>query len=127
MPAVLSAFFLLHFACAASAETRLLRVTAYADHGVTASGQLTRPGTCAAPAGVPFGSRVYVPRVGWLTVTDRTARRFRHNTIDIFMPSRADCVRFGVRFVPCAVQAPDPTKLHRGGAEHTENAGGRQK
>lgn len=86
---------------------RVLRVTAYCDSGVTASGAWTRVGQCAAPADVPFGSRVYVPALKRsFIVTDRTHRRFRHNTIDIFIPSEGACLKFGRRYLTCEVTPP---------------------
>lgn len=73
-----------------------LRVTAYCDYGLTASGCLAGPGQCAAPSWVPFGSTVVVRGVSY-RVTDRTARRFRHNTVDLWMPRRYDCMKHGVK------------------------------
>lgn len=89
-------------------ETRescpVLRITAYHDRGVTASGCRSGPGQCAAPAWVPFGSRVHVPGVGWLRVTDRTARRFRANTVDVWLPTHRKCIKFGVRYLPVRIE-----------------------
>ena len=36
-----------------------------------------------------------------MTVTDRTHRRFRHNTVDIFIPSKKSCRNFGRRYLEC--------------------------
>ena len=70
-------------------QKRVLRVTAYCDRGITASGVPSGVGQCAAPADVPFGSKIYIPALGKsFTVTYRTHQRFRHNTVDIFMGSR---------------------------------------
>lgn len=83
------------------------RVTAYCDRGITAAGIPSGYGQCAAPADVPFGSRVYIPELGqYFIVTDRTHRRFRHNTIDVFIPSRADCLQFGRRTLICEIEVP---------------------
>src|SRR5215510_102291 len=75
---------------------RTFRVTAYCDQGITASGIESGCGQCAAPADIPFGAKIYVPELGQtFIVTDRTHQRFRHNTVDIFMPERSDCLKFG--------------------------------
>lgn len=81
---------------------RICRVTAYCDRGTTAAGVPAGPGQCAAPADIPFGSRVYIPALGrTFIVTDRTHRRFRHNTVDLFIPSRRSCRAFGRQYLKC--------------------------
>lgn len=86
---------------------RVYRVTAYNDRGLTASGVLSGVGQCAAPADIPFGARVHIPALGrTLVVTDRTHRRFRHNTVDIFMPGYKQCRQFGRRYLECIVELP---------------------
>ena len=83
------------------------RVTAYCDRGITAAGIPSGYGQCAAPADIPFGARIFVPELGqYFIVTDRTHRRFRHNTIDLFIPSKADCLQFGRRTLTCEVELP---------------------
>lgn len=81
---------------------RVCRVTAYCDSGVTASGKWTKVGHCAAPADIPLGSTVCIPALNRsFLVTDRTARRFRSNTVDIYMPSRGACLNFGRKYLRC--------------------------
>ncbi len=75
----------------------VLRVTAYCDRGITASGVRAGPGMCAAPEWVPFGSILIVDGKRYVC-RDRTAKRFRHNTIDIWNGSRAECLRYGVKW-----------------------------
>jgi len=88
-------------------ERRVYRVTAYCDRGVTAAGIAAGPGQCAAPADIPLGSIVYIPALDrTLVVTDRTHRRFRHNTVDIFIPDRAACLRFGRKYLECEIYVP---------------------
>ncbi|MFN0136752.1 MAG: 3D domain-containing protein, partial [Phycisphaerae bacterium] len=71
-------------------------------------------GQCAAPSFIPFGSEIYIPALDrWFVVTDRTHQRFRHNTIDLFMPSRNQCLNFGRRFTDAVVVFPE--KKHRYG------------
>ncbi len=93
---------------------RVYRVTAYCDQGITASGRRVGVGQCAGPAALPFGSKVHIPALNrTFVVTDRTAQRFRHNTVDIFMPVRADCVEFGRNYLECVVVLPDKAAARR--------------
>jgi 3D (Asp-Asp-Asp) domain-containing protein len=86
---------------------RVCRVTAYCDRGITASGVPSGVGQCAAPADIPFGSRVYIPALDrTFIVTDRTAKRFRHNTVDIFIPTRGQCRQFGRSYLECEFTIP---------------------
>ncbi|RMF84671.1 MAG: hypothetical protein D6744_02650 [Planctomycetota bacterium] len=86
---------------------RVYRVTAYCDRGLTAAGVPAGVGQCAAPADIPFGSIIYIPDLDRrFVVTDRTARRFRHNTVDLFMPRRDDCLDFGRQYLECHVYTP---------------------
>ena len=81
---------------------RVCRVTAYCDRGLTASGRRVGVGQCAAPPSIPFGSKVYIPALGRsFVVTDRTHPRFRHNTVDIFIPSENRCRDFGRHYLKC--------------------------
>lgn len=91
---------------------RVYRVTAYCDRGTTAAGTRAGAGQCAAPANIPFGSKIYVPALNrTFIVTDRTHRRFRHNTVDLFIPSRADCLKFGRKYLTCEIYVPaDPPR-----------------
>lgn len=91
----------------AAVMRRICRVTAYCDRGTTASGVESGVGQCAAPIDIPFGSRIHIPELGrTFLVTDRTARRFRHNTVDVFMPTRAACLQFGRRYLVCEILPP---------------------
>ncbi|MBL8878571.1 MAG: 3D domain-containing protein [Phycisphaerales bacterium] len=86
---------------------RVCRVTAYCDRGVTASGVRSGVGQCAAPADIPLGSVVYIPSLKrHFVVTDRTHRRFRHNTVDLFIPNAGDCRQFGRKFLTCEFTIP---------------------
>jgi 3D (Asp-Asp-Asp) domain-containing protein len=84
------------------------RVTAYCDRGLTAAGVMSGVGQCAAPADVPFGSRVHIPALGrTFVVTDRTARAYRHNTVDLFIASEEACRQFGRRYLACEITVPE--------------------
>lgn len=91
-----------------ASEFRVCRVTAYHDRGTTASGVQSGIGQCAAPGDVPFGSKVTIPALGRsFIVTDRTHKRFRNNTVDLFIPSREACFEFGVHYLEVIVVPPD--------------------
>jgi 3D (Asp-Asp-Asp) domain-containing protein len=86
---------------------RRFRVTAYCDQGLTAAGVPSGVGQCAAPADIPFGARIYIPELNrTFVVTDRTNKRFRHNTVDIFIPAREACLQFGCRQLVGEVTLP---------------------
>lgn len=81
---------------------RVCRVTAYCDRGTTAAGVQSGLGQCAAPGDIPFGTLVYIPALDrTFVVTDRTHRRFRRSTVDLFLPSCDDCIQFGRNFLEC--------------------------
>lgn len=87
---------------------RVYRVTAYCDRGLTAAGVEAGVGQCAAPAEVPLGSRIHIPQLGrTLVVTDRPARRYRYNTVDIFIAGCDDCVSFGRKYLDCVITLPE--------------------
>lgn len=62
--------------------------------GVTASGARTIPGTLACGPGYTFGTRFYVPGVGWYMCKDR-GRLITDNHIDLWMPTRAEAMKWG--------------------------------
>lgn len=87
---------------------RICRVTAYCDRGLTASGVPSGVGQCAAPGDIPLGSVVYIPELKkHFVVTDRTHRRFRHNTVDLFIPNESDCIKFGRKYLTCEFVIPE--------------------
>lgn len=93
----------------ASSETihRVCRVTAYCDRGLTAAGTLAGKGQCAAPEDIPFGTEVYIPALNkTFVVTDRTHKRFRQNTVDLFMPVKEECKKFGRNYLECEFRLP---------------------
>jgi 3D (Asp-Asp-Asp) domain-containing protein len=86
---------------------RICRVTAYCDRGTTAAGVPSGVGQCAAPGYIPLGSYVYIPALDrTFVVTDRTHRRFRNSTVDIFIPSKRACRKFGRQFLACEFILP---------------------
>lgn len=86
---------------------RVCRVTAYHDQGETASGLPSGVGQCAAPRDIPIGSRVFIPALNkTFIVTDRTHRRFRNSTVDLFVPCRDACKQFGRNFLEVEITPP---------------------
>ena len=73
--------------------------TAYADHGVTASGHETRKDTAAAdPRVLPLGTRVRVTGAGAYSgeyVVRDTGREVAGHRLDIFVPDERAAKRFG--------------------------------
>lgn len=87
---------------------RICRVTAYCDRGLTAAGVPSGMGQCAAPADIPFGTHVYIPALDrTFVVTDRTAERFRRNTVDLFIPDCDVCVDFGRHYLEVVFTLPE--------------------
>ena len=63
----------------------------------TASGRMPSiTSTIAAPRSLPFGTKIFIPQIGWRKVEDRLAKRF-DNRIDIFMSSHKKAKSFGIR------------------------------
>ncbi len=86
---------------------RVCRVTAYCDRGTTASGVQSGVGQCAAPGDIPFGSTVYIPALNrTFVVTDRTHKRFRRSTVDVFIPSKRACREFGCSYLEVEITLP---------------------
>ena len=86
-----------------------LQCTAYADRGVTASGEPVRAGICAMDklngVMVPFGSRVTLQDGTVLVVKDRLGGKY-NNRLDIWIPKESACRLFGRKDLKCEVQLP---------------------
>lgn len=69
-------------------------------NGITASGVKAAWGTIAAPKSYPFGSRFVIPELDGqiFTVHDRGGS-IKGNRIDIWFPTHAQAIRWGVRTV----------------------------
>lgn len=73
--------------------------TAYALKGKMRNGRRTHVGAVAAdPRVLPIGSVIYIENMGMFTVED-TGGGIRGNRIDIYMPTKSACMRFGKRKV----------------------------
>lgn len=86
-----------------------VRATAYsstvdqtdADPFTTASGQKVRSGIIAMN-GLKFGTKVRIPQYYGdkvFVIQDRMAKRWGMSRIDIWMPTRADAIQWGIRTV----------------------------
>ena len=86
-----------------------LNCSAYADHGITASGEPVRQGICAMDklngVTVPFGTRVVLPDGTVLFVKDRFGAGY-NNHLDIWMPTESECWQFGRRWLECRIEMP---------------------
>ena len=84
-----------------------LNCSAYADHGITASGEPVRQGICAMDKVngmvVPFGAKVTLPDGRVLIVKDRFGAN-HNNHLDIWMPTESECWQFGRRWLKCSIE-----------------------
>lgn len=97
--------------------------TAYAQQGVTASGEYTHLHVVAAdPALLPLGTRIKVTRAGRYSgeyVVADTGGKIRGRRLDIYLPSEAACRKFGRRRVKVRVlQLGDGTQAATKQADH---------
>lgn len=89
----------------ALAPPQKFTATAYALRGRTASGHTVRRGLIAAGHSLPLGTRVRIDAgsySGFYTVADRGSR-VRGRTIDIWVPSNSEAMRFGRRPVKLTI------------------------
>ncbi len=71
------------------------RVTAYSDHGTTATGIQTRPGVCATdPRVIPMGTRFTVPGYGECVAAD-TGGDIKGNWVDVWFNTDAEANSWG--------------------------------
>jgi 3D (Asp-Asp-Asp) domain-containing protein len=86
-----------------------LNCSAYADRGITASGEPVQDGFCAMDKLngmlVPFGAKVILPNGKVLIVKDRFGAN-HNNHLDIWMPNEDECWQFGRRNLVCEVIIP---------------------
>lgn len=101
--------------------------TAYAQQGVTASGEYTHRHIVAAdPAILPFGSRIKITRAGRYSgeyVVADTGGKILGRKLDIFLPSEVACRKFGKKKVRVRViQLGDGTQATTKQADHAVKA-----
>jgi 3D (Asp-Asp-Asp) domain-containing protein len=101
--------------------------TAYAQQGLTASGEYTHRHVVAAdPDILPLGTRIKVTRAGRYSgeyVVADTGGKIQGRKLDIFLPDEAACRKFGKRKVNVKViQLGDGTKTTTKQADHAVKA-----
>lgn len=104
--------------CLSAATSRLNGVyvaTAYAQPGVTASGQIVHRHVVAAdPDVLPIGSRIKIKRAGRYSgeyVVADTGEKIQGRKLDIYLPSARACKKFGTKPVKVkVVQLGDGTR-----------------
>jgi 3D (Asp-Asp-Asp) domain-containing protein/peptidoglycan hydrolase CwlO-like protein len=75
------------------------RVTAYSDHGTTATGIQTRPGVCATdPRVIPMGTRFLVPGYGPCVAAD-TGGDIKGRWIDVWFNTDAEASAWGNQYL----------------------------
>lgn len=85
---------------------RQFRITFYAGDGITANGTKPIPlTTCATGYGIPIGTKINVPSIGILTVTDRgNPSVVTDNVLDVFVSgTEAETMDMGVRYENCTI------------------------
>lgn len=83
-----------------------MRITFYAGDGITANGTKPIPYiTCAAGSGIPFETKIFVPSIGILTVTDRgNPNIVTDNVLDVFVSgTEAETNDLGARYENCYI------------------------
>jgi 3D (Asp-Asp-Asp) domain-containing protein len=101
--------------------------TAYAITGITASGEWTHRHVVAAdPDILPIGTRIKIRRAGRYSgeyVVADTGAKIQGRKLDIYMPSTAECMKFGVKRVRVQViQLGDGTGAATKEADHAVKA-----
>jgi 3D (Asp-Asp-Asp) domain-containing protein len=101
--------------------------TAYSVTGITASGEWTHRHVIAAdPDILPIGTRVKIRRAGKYSgeyVVADTGAKIQGRKIDIYMPSTAECVKFGSRRIRIKViELGDGTREATREADHAVKA-----
>lgn len=95
--------FLSALAVSAPVPNGTYRATAYAQTGITASGEWTHRHVVAAdPDILPLGSRIKIRRAGKYSgeyVVADTGSKIQGRRLDIYMPSEAACKKFGTKLV----------------------------
>ena|SRR5690348_263801 len=101
--------------------------TAYAITGITASGEWTHRHVVAAdPDILPIGTRIKIRRAGRYSgeyVVADTGTKIQGRRLDIYMPTEAECKKFGVKRVKVKViQLGDGTREATKQADHAVKA-----
>jgi 3D (Asp-Asp-Asp) domain-containing protein len=72
--------------------------TAYTGGGTTSTGTKARWGVIAVdPSVIPYGTRVYIPKLKQTFVAQDTGSAIKGNKIDIYMDSKSQAINWGVK------------------------------
>lgn len=78
----------------------IVSATAYSGDSITATGTRPRWGTIAVdPRVIPYGTKVYIPKLNMTFVAEDCGGGIKGNKIDIFMNSSSECYNWGVRSI----------------------------
>ncbi|MEG0856237.1 MAG: SH3 domain-containing protein [Terrisporobacter sp.] len=79
-------------------KTLKVKSYAYTGDGITATGTVPKYGTIAVdPNVIPYGTKVYIKELDKVFTAEDTGGAIKGNTIDIFMPTEANCNAWGIR------------------------------
>lgn len=82
----------------------VVKAYSYTGGGRTAMGTRARVGEIAVdPRVIPLGTNVYIEGIGARRAED-TGGNIKGNTIDIYMATHAECIRWGVRYVTIYIE-----------------------
>ena len=82
----------------------VVKAYSYTGGGTTAMGTRARVGEIAVdPRIIPLGTNVYIEGIGARRAED-TGGNIKGNTIDIYMNTHAECIRWGVRYVTIYIE-----------------------
>lgn len=82
----------------------VVKAYSYTGGGTTAMGTRARVGEIAVdPSVIPLGTNVYIEGVGPRRAED-TGGNIKGNTIDIYMNTQAECIRWGARYVTIYIE-----------------------
>ena len=82
----------------------MVKAYAYTGGGRTAMGTKARVGEIAVdPSVIPLGTNVYIEGVGARRAED-TGGNIKGNTIDIYMNSQSQCIKWGARYVTIYIE-----------------------
>ena len=81
-------------------KTLQVKAYAYTGGGYTATGTKARYGTLAVdPKVIPYGTKVYIKELDKVFVAEDCGGGIKGNKIDIYMNSKADCQKWGVKTI----------------------------
>ena len=76
-----------------------VNASAYYGDTITSTGAIPKPYHTLAvdPKVIPYGSKVYIPSFNKIFIAEDCGGAIKGKKIDIFLPTRDDCINFGRR------------------------------